>query len=433
MSSGPVIERLRTAARALDSADHREALIAIQAAQDSLDAAKAHHLAALETSADYELDGASSVTAWARTHLRLDARETKHLVRADATMRELPQVAEAAASGSVRLEHLTTFTYGLKHVGTEVVGDAESWLLEVARTCEPSQLRTVVRSLREAVFPDELDRAWAEGMDKQDVQVSPVPEGWHLNGFLNQTTGAKLHRVLSALGAPTHADDKRTGAERRVTALDRLVTGVLENGLPSDKGIRPQMSVIVDAETLHTAMTTPPEALTSTATPPAELVGFGPIGPKLLSYLGCTSDITAILTSGGELPQARILNVGRTHRLATPAQRRAVIARQGGVCANTGCRNTHLEIHHVTPWQEGGQTNLDDLVGYCVGCHHLVHRGLLHVTARGNGQFEMTDRDHRPTRRGYRERTAARRELGRIRAITRRAQARRDGRRPLRV
>lgn len=378
MSSAVVIERLRTAARSLDSTDHREALVAIQAAQDALDAVKAHHLAALETSADYELDGASTVTAWARANLRLETRETKQLIAADATMRELPAVADAASAGQVRLEHLNALTYGRKHVGEATISEAQDWLLAVATVCEPSQLRKTVRALREAVYPDELDAAWAEGMEKQDIQVNPVPAGWHVNGFLNQVTGAKLRKVLDSLGTPVHADDRRTGAERRVEALDRLVTGVLENGLPSDKGIRPQISVTVDAQTLATAMTAP----TGTSPEPgpagpATLDGFGHIGPQLLSYLGCTSDVTGVLTTGQDFPQAQILNVGRTKRLATPAQRRAVIIRQGGVCAGSGCRSTHLEIHHTTPWSQGGRTDLDDLVGYCPRCHHLEHRGLL--------------------------------------------------------
>ena len=239
MDSGAIIERLRDAARALKSGDSRTKLRKIQALQDALDAAKAEELAALQESKDYELDGASSVTSWARTELRLDARETKQLIRAARHDRELPKVAEAAASGRIRLDHLAVFSYGLKHIGTQVVRDSEAWLLDVATTHEPAALRQVMKSLREAVYPDSLDAAWIDGMDRQDIQVNPVPDGWHVNGFLNTTTGAKLKTVLDTLGAPRDADDQRPGAERRVDALDQMLTTVLEAGLPTDKGIRP--------------------------------------------------------------------------------------------------------------------------------------------------------------------------------------------------
>ena len=316
MDSGRTIERLRDAARALRSFDDRAALRAIQAAQDALDAAKADRLAALGESKEFELDGASTIATWARNELRLDAGRTKALVHAAATAKRLPEVGMAAAEGRIRLDHVAVFSYGLKHIGATVVGESEGWLLDVATTHEPAALRQVMRSLREAVYPDELDEAWAKGMDKQDIQVNPVPDGWHVNGFLNTSTGAKFKQVLDTLGAPRDADDQRPGSERRIDAFDRMVTQVLEAGLPSDKGIRPQLSVIVD-----------------THGPSARLAGFGSIGPKLLDYLTCLSDLTPIVTTGGELEQARILSVGRTRRHANRRQRRAIIAKQGGECA----------------------------------------------------------------------------------------------------
>ena len=183
MTSGPTIERLRTAARALKSGDDRSALRAIQAAQDALDAAKAQTLAALETSRDYELDGASSITTWARKELRLDAAETRKLTRAAAAMTMLPAVAESAEQGRIRIDHVAVFSYGLKHIGTKTIREAEEWLLPVALTHEPRTLREVMRQLREAIYPGSLDDSWAKGMDRQDFQVNRVPDGWHVNGF----------------------------------------------------------------------------------------------------------------------------------------------------------------------------------------------------------------------------------------------------------
>jgi hypothetical protein len=161
------------------------------------------------------------------------------LVRAASTMHDLPAVGLAAAEGRVRLDHVAVFSYGLKHIGSSIVRESEGWLLDVATTNEPAGLRQVMRDLREAVYPDSLDEAWAKGMDKQDLQVNPVPDGWHVNGFLDTTTGAKLKLVLDTLGAPRDADDQRAGSERRIDAFDRMLTQVLEAGLPSGKGIGP--------------------------------------------------------------------------------------------------------------------------------------------------------------------------------------------------
>lgn len=413
MDPAPTIAALREASHALSSGDPCEILKAAQRAQDALDAVKADAMATLDCTRDFEADGASSISTWSRNHLRLDAGEARRLARAGQTLRMLDGVDSDARSGRIRLKHVEAFTYGLKHIGPQILRDSEPWLLDVARTSEPATLRSIIRDLREAIYPDSLDKKWAEGMDREDIQINAVPDGWHLNGFLGTITGAKLKAIHDVLSAPKDKDDDRTGAQRRVAALDELCTKLLESGLPADKGVRPHISVIVEADR------------------PAQLKGFGSIGPQLLDYLKCGADVTGILTDGA-LPQARVLNVGRSHRLATLKQRRAVIARQRGICAGPGCRHTHLEIHHVKPWSENGKTDLDDLIGYCVRCHHLHHRGLLQIKATDvPGAYEVHGRDPRPGREAYKRRLAAYRETNEIRRIAHEIRTRRERREPV--
>jgi len=425
MERGPVIEALRRAARAVGVAPDAEALRAIQAAQDALDAAKVSHLAGLEESRGFEVDGASSVKTWVCNELRVSARDASALTRAASTLNQLPEVAAAAESGEIRVEHVNVFSYGLRHIGADVVMQSQQWLLDVARTCEPAELRRVMRALREATYPDELDDAWAKGMDKADLQINAVPEGFHVNGFLPIHVGAKFRTVLDSLSAPRDAGDQRTGPERRVDAIDDLCTQILDAGLPSDKGVRPHVSVLADADTVHEAATHQ-RGTTSESAVPAHLVGFGPIGPELLAMIGCTADVTPILTHQmPDFTQGSVLNVGRAHRLATLKQRRAVHARQDGRCAAPGCTNTHLEIHHVIWWSNGGPTDLDNLIGLCSRCHHLVHRELLLIKTNGIGGFTFADRDNRAIQSSFRHRRAAYQEAKRIHQMSRAVQRRR--------
>lgn len=413
MDSGTTIEALRTAVHALQSGSDRDALKAIQAAQDALDAVKADRLASLETSREFELDGASTLSTWVRNQLRLGAKDASRLVANSATCVHLPAVAEAAAKGQIRAAHVSTFTYGLKHIGYSIVTEAEPWLLDVAKTCEPGDLFKVMRALRDAIYPDELDKKWADGMERQDISLNAVPAGFHLTGFLSTTVGAKFLAILGSISKPRDKDDTRTGAERRVDGFDELLTRILETGLPSDKGIRPHLSVMVDADTLEDTINTPPGNTTSPGVP-AQLTGFGSIGPQLLGYIGCNADLTAILTRGN----TDVLDVGRSYRIATLKQRRAIQARQGGICAVPGCNNTHLEMHHPTWWSRGGTTSTDNLLGICPRCHHLVHRGLLTIAPLGHGRFDFTNRDNRPLLKAYRQRQTAHREDWHIRKTT---------------
>jgi len=67
---------------------------------------------------------------------------------------------------------------------------------------------------------------------------------------------------------------------------------------------------------------------------PATLAGHGTVGPNLLMYLLCVSDLTAFVTKHGDgTRQAQILNVGTTRHDPSLKQRRAVLVRQHGVCA----------------------------------------------------------------------------------------------------
>lgn len=385
MDSEATLEAMRVAARALLSGSDLEAVRAIQAAQDALDSAKADRLAAIEAVRGYELDGASSLNSWVRSQLRLGAKDAADLVRAASTLSHLPAVAQAAASGAIRAAHVAAFTYGIKHIGASKISDAEPWLLDVAMSCEPLELLKVVRALRDAIFPDELDKAWAEGMDKQDIQVLAVPGGWHLTGFLSAAIGAKFKAVLDSVAKPTDADDRRPGSERRIDGFDTVLTKILDGGLPSDNGVRPHLSITLDTAT----------------DAPAKLAGYGSIGPRLLDYLSCSTDITPIHTRNDQ-----VLDVGRTYRLATLKQRRAIIARQDGQCAAPGCRNTHLEIHHVVWWSHGGRTDVDELIGLCSRCHHLVHRKLLIVSGDAARGFRFADRDNRAIRAEFKARVA---------------------------
>jgi len=395
MNPTPTIDAMRTAARTLSGGDVREKLHAVQAAQDALDAIKAELLAELEMTKDYEIDGASTLNAWVRIQLRLNPKQASILVSNAIALRDLPLVAEAALSGRISAAHVQAFVFGLKQVGLEPMLECQEAFVDVAMTCEPAELFEVVKLLKDKVHPEELDQAWHDGMDKEDFQIIAVPDGWHISGFLNTVTGAKVKKVIDAISAPRDKDDTRSGSQRRVQGIDDLCEHILAGGLPSDKGVRPHLSVIVDAETLQAAV----ESSTATGQP-AQLAGFGSIGPNLLSYLACVSDFTPILTQKpGDFGQSRILNVGRSHRAPTLKQRRAVLARQGGICAAPGCHHTHLEIHHSIWWSNGGPTDLDLLVGLCVRCHHLLHRGSLHITGNAVDGFTFTNRSARPLHR----------------------------------
>jgi hypothetical protein len=238
----------------------------------------------------------------------------------------------------------------------------------------PTDFHRRVRLLRDRLDPDGLDRAYLDGMAKCDFKVSKTIGGWHVNGFLDIETGAMFDTVRRSLSVPRDEGDTRTAAERRIDGLRQLLSRVLANGLPSDNGIRPHLFITATAETLH-AITHPDHAIDGTLEP-AILHGFGAIGPVLLAALLGDAEITPILIKDIE-PNTDVLDVGRSKRLATPKQTKAIWLRQGGVCASNGCHHPIAHIHHETWWSAGGHTDLANLTGLCAKCHSLTHAGRL--------------------------------------------------------
>ena len=108
-----------------------------------------------------------------------------------------------------------------------------------------------------------------------------------------------------------------------------------------------------------------------------------------LARLLCDSSIArVVLSATGE-----VLDVGREKRLFTPAQTRAVVARDR-TCRYPGCSDTlaHGQIHHALPWQAGGKTNLANAILLCWHHHALVHRDMISIRHHDGG-FVFTKAD----------------------------------------
>ena len=86
--------------------------------------------------------------------------------------------------------------------------------------------------------------------------------------------------------------------------------------------------------------------------------------------LACTAQIIPAVLGGRSVP----LDLGRSRRLFSPAQRLAMSVRDT-TCRAEGCDvpATWCEAHHLHPWEHGGRTDLDDGVLLCGHHHHRVH------------------------------------------------------------
>jgi uncharacterized protein DUF222/HNH endonuclease len=195
--------------------------------------------------------------------------------------------------------------------------------------------------------------------------------------------------VLDAHARPITADDDRSTAERQADALAEVCGYVLDHGeVPECGGQRPHVNVLIRLDDLQNRAT-------------AACLDFGgPLAPESLRMLCCDAAVVPIVLNGKGQP----LDVGRATRTIPDGLRRAVAARDGG-CAHPGCGRPQswCEIHHLTPWEHGGDTKLSNLAMLCRVHHRQAHATEWIVRIRdGLPEFippRWIDPEQRPRRR----------------------------------
>jgi len=99
----------------------------------------------------------------------------------------------------------------------------------------------------------------------------------------------------------------------------------------------------------------------------------------VLGRLGCSAVFEKVLLA----PSGAVLELGRSARFASPAQRRALAARDGG-CVVPGCERppSQCDAHHVDGWALGGRTDVDRLALLCGPHHTAVHARVYELVVR---------------------------------------------------
>jgi Domain of unknown function (DUF222)/HNH endonuclease len=214
--------------------------------------------------------------------------------------------------------------------------------------------------------------------------------------------------ALDALMTPPGPDDERTAAQRRADALvDLCRLGLSRDWLPTVAGQRPQVGVLVTPATLRSQRPDPrtrlqrrlsegrPAGASVAATEPAHMEWVGEVPASLAQRLACDSQVWRVsLDPATGLP----LELGRSQRLVPGWLRRALHARDRS-CRWPGCvaPNSWTDAHHITPWYDGGATDIDNMLCLCRYHHAKVHEGQWRLEFdHGTGEVRVFRPDGRP-------------------------------------
>ncbi|HEV7870433.1 MAG TPA: DUF222 domain-containing protein [Modestobacter sp.] len=340
--------------------------------------------------------GIRSCAHWLAWQCGMSPGAAREHVRVARALGGLPLTAAAFADGRLSYSKVREVTR-VADAGTEVE------LVELAGHTTASQLARVVRAWRRS---DEVDAGvvaekrlfrwhWDDdGMLTLQVRMDgeagaallAAVESLAERDARRERAAAKKAAAGSADAArrcPEHPDAfPREGMSvRRCRALAQLAEAAADAGRRVGDPPRREVVVHVDADVLAE----------DAAAGRAHLEGGPALHPAQVRRLLCEASVVAIVERDGEP-----LALGRRRRLATKAQRRALLARDGG-CVRPGCTENRIErlhAHHLTPWRLGGRTDVSAMVLLCDVDHGLVHDEELRMERHGR-QLVVHDRTGR--------------------------------------
>jgi hypothetical protein len=249
--------------------------------------------------------------------------------------------------------------------------DNEAAMIETATVATGAQLQKLVQAYKQNAG-DEPDAP--EPPPVEDSVTYGVREGrWRMRADLAPELGAQVEAALRAEKEAAIADE---GSEAdgplspnplvsNAEALVRMAASVLAGKTKRD-GVLPERFMVLlhlDEEGGH-------------------IQGGGPVDQPTVTELLCESWIVALVKRRG-----RPITITSPTRLATPAQQRALLARDR-TCQFPGCgRTTYLKAHHIVFEAAGGPTQLDNLVLLCQTHHTLIHQPGWQLTRDRNGKL----------------------------------------------
>jgi hypothetical protein len=277
----------------------------------------------------------------------------------------LPVTAEKFTGGSASLRHVDVISRVLaspaaRRLTPQVWAGAEATLAEHTDQYNPAELLEWGTRLIDTLDQDgpEPDDRPPEPVNELRIQRFRGKSGGSLKGhFDDAAMFDAIAAVVDAHARPADADDRRSPVERQAQALADACGYVLDHGdVPACGGRRPHLNVLVRLEDLENRAR-------------AACLDFGGgLSPEALRMLCCDAAVVPVVLGGKGQP----LDVGRATRVIPDGLRRAVAARDSG-CARCGRPPSWCEIHHVTPWEQGGETSLANTTMVCRACHRLVH------------------------------------------------------------
>ncbi|MCB0965320.1 MAG: HNH endonuclease [Ilumatobacter sp.] len=310
-------------------------------------------------------------------HGRQSSKDARTAAEREQVCTSMPGFEDALSSGDVSAGHVDAVANATRNLDdaerAEFIAEADS-LLDSATGSSVDRFGKDCRDLAKSIRARHNAQAAEDELERQRAQSK-------VTRWVDQTTG--MHKTLIECDPVT---DRAIWSAIN-TARGRLRRRCQQTGERKGSWDRLTVDAVVDAVTnghgahsqlvVHIGLAQLTDLVADSATVLCETDTGIAIPPETMRRIACDADIIPIVLDGAGV----VIDEGRGKRLATPEQRIA-IETMHTTCVHPQCSVTvdECRIHHTTPWQYGGRTDLADLAPLCETHHHLVHEGRWNLT-----------------------------------------------------
>ena len=302
--------------------------------------------------------GARSIAALVAWKTGCSSANAKSVAAVAHRAEEFPRCVDGLREGRLSLDQVSV-------IASRASDGSDEHYAQLAAVATVSQLRTAV-SLEPR--PDPEPRPTVEASITKTASTSEGFDVWRLT--LAHAESAILEAALQS-----HRDALITEWTR-----DRDDAGSSEQSPPMPTTLEAFMRLVETGWDVEAGRR--PHGQRTTVVVHLDIerrIGALHLGPLLTDaerqYLTCDATCEVWFERDGQ-----VIGAGRTTRTINRRLRRALEHRDR-CCAVPGCGATRgLHAHHVRHWEDGGETELTNLVLLCPYHHRLHHRGIITIT-----------------------------------------------------
>ena len=373
------VERVVEAVHAVGVVRGTDAVQALIAAHDMLEARIADAIRQLDREGAVLEDGALDLSHWLRTRCGRADRDARRLAQRAARLTGCPALAEGWRQGQLSTAQVDLLASAVNDRTAHLLQEHDAVLASTLTGLGARDSAVVVRHWKAHV--DALVDGHAPGMIERAVYVSPgLDGGGELTGRLDPGGYEVVSAALSAATTPDlDGEPVRTMARRRGDALVAIAQFFLDHrDGASSRRHRPHVHVTLTVDELERRAA-------------GRSLDRRFVDRASMAALLCDAGIHRIVTDGASV----VLDVGRTTRTVGHHLFSALAVRDQG-CRFPGCDRpvSWCEAHHVVPWAQSGATALSNLVLLCWRHHHdFAHHPQWQLKLLPDATVEVTRAD----------------------------------------